>query len=87
MPHKTDLKTPLEFQKSEAALERYSLENWKRRSQNFAANLEEHSRRIVISLKLLCNFIEMAIQHGCSPVNLLHILEHFFIRTPMESCF
>ena len=24
-------------------------------------------------IKLLCNFIEIALQHGCSPVNLLHI--------------
>ena len=33
--------------------------------------------RNVISIKLLCNFIESPIRHGCSPVNLLHIL-----RTP-----
>ena len=29
--------------------------------------------------KLLCNFIEIALQHKCSPVNLLHI-----IRTPFH---
>ena len=28
--------------------------------------------RIVISIKLLCNFIEITLRHGCSPVNLLH---------------
>ena len=28
-------------------------------------------------IKLLCNFIEIALQHGCSPVNLPHIF-----RTP-----
>ena len=33
----------------------------------------EHPCRIVISIILLCNFIEIAIQHGCSPVDLLHI--------------
>ena len=33
--------------------------------------------RNVISIKLLCNFIEIALQHGCSSVNLLHIF-----RTP-----
>ena len=27
----------------------------------------------VISIKLLCSFIEIALRHGCSPVNLLHI--------------
>ena len=34
----------------------------------------EHSCRNAISVKLLCNFIEIALRHGCSPVNLLHIL-------------
>ena len=33
----------------------------------------EHPYESVISLKLLCNFIEIALRHGCSPVNLLYI--------------
>ena len=33
----------------------------------------EHSYRSVISLKLLFNFIEIALRHGCSPVNLHHL--------------
>ena len=37
----------------------------------------EHPCRGVISIKLLCNFIEIALRHWCSPVNLLHIF-----RTP-----
>ena len=37
----------------------------------------EHPCRSVISIKLLFNFIEIALQHGCSPVNLLDIF-----RTP-----
>ena len=32
---------------------------------------------IVVSMKLLYNFIEIVLRHGCSPVNLLHIF-----RTP-----
>ena len=40
--------------------------------------------RIVISIKLLCKFIEVTLWHGCSPVNLQHILR---IRTPLEGCF
>ena len=36
---------------------------------------EEHPCRSAISIKLLCNFIEIALRHGCSPVNLLHILK------------
>ena len=33
----------------------------------------EHPCRVVISIKLLCNFTEITLLHGCSPVNLLHI--------------
>ena len=39
----------------------------------------EHPRRGVISIKLLCNFIEITLWHGYSPVNLLHIF-----RTPFS---
>ena len=35
--------------------------------------------RSVISIKLLCNFIEITLRHGCSHVNLLHIS-----RTPFS---
>ena len=37
----------------------------------------EHPCQSVISINLLCNFIEITLRHGCSPVNLLHIF-----RTP-----
>ena len=37
----------------------------------------ERSCRNAISIKLLCNFIEITLWHGYSPVNLLHIF-----RTP-----
>ena len=37
----------------------------------------EHPCRSVISMKLLCNVIEIVLRHGFSPVNLLHIF-----RTP-----
>ena len=39
----------------------------------------EHPCRSVVSRKLLCNFIEITLQHGCSPVNWLHIF-----RTPFS---
>ena len=39
----------------------------------------EHPYRSAISIKLLCNFIEIALRHGCSPANLLHIF-----RTPFS---
>ena len=38
----------------------------------------EHPCRSVISIKLLCNFIEITFPHGCSPVNLLHIYWNTF---------
>ena len=34
----------------------------------------EHSCRSMISIKLQSNVIEITLQHGCSPVNLLDIL-------------
>ena len=37
----------------------------------------EHPYRSAISIKLLCNFIDITLRRGCSPVNLLHIF-----RTP-----
>ena len=41
----------------------------------------EHPCRSVISIKLLCNFIEVALRHGCSPVNLLHIFRTPFLKS------
>ena len=37
----------------------------------------EHQRWSAISIKLQSNFIKIALWHGCSPVNLLHVF-----RTP-----
>ena len=48
---------------------------------------EEHPCRIVISIKLLCNFIEIVLRHGYSPVNLLRTFRHLFLRTPLDGCF
>ena len=38
----------------------------------------KHPCRSAISLKLQSNFIEIALQHGCSPVNLLHVFRIVF---------
>ena len=35
--------------------------------------------RSAISILLLCNFIEITLRHGCSPVNLLHIFRTIFL--------
>ena len=40
----------------------------------------EHPCRSTFSIKLLCNFIENAIRHGRSPVNLLHIFRTPFLK-------
>ena len=41
----------------------------------------EHPCRSVISIKLLCNLIEIILRHGCSPVNLSHIRTSFSKNT------
>ena len=46
----------------------------------------EHPYRSVISIKLLCNFIEIALWHGCSPANLLDIFGAPFLGTPLGGC-
>ena len=38
----------------------------------------------VISIKLLCNFIEITLRHGCSPVNLLHFFRTTFPKNTLE---
>ena len=40
----------------------------------------EHPCRSLISIKLQSNFIEIALRHGCSPANLLHIFRTPFPR-------
>ena len=40
----------------------------------------EHPCRSMISIKLFCNFIEITLQHGCSPANLLDIFRIPFLR-------
>ena len=32
----------------------------------------------LVSIKLLCNFVEITLRHGCSPVKLLHIIRTLF---------
>ena len=43
--------------------------------------------RSVISIKLLCDFIEITLRHRCSPVTLLLFLEHLLLRTSLGRCF
>ena len=40
----------------------------------------EHPCQNVISINLLCNFIEITLQHRCSSVNLLHIFRTPFLK-------
>ena len=40
----------------------------------------KHPWRSVISIKLYCKFIEIALRHGCSPVNLMHIFTTSFLK-------
>ena len=43
----------------------------------------EHPCRSVISIK----WNEIALRHGCFPVNLLHIFRNLFLRTALDGCF
>ena len=40
----------------------------------------EYPCRSVISIKMFCNFIEITLRHGYSPVNLLHIFKTPFVK-------
>ena len=40
----------------------------------------EHPCQSAISVKLLCNFIEITLRHGCSLVNLLYIFRTPFLK-------
>ena len=40
----------------------------------------DHPCQSAISIKLLFNFIEITLQHVCSPVNLLHIFRTPFLK-------
>ena len=77
----------------------YLQKRWKYRSSHPEVFLEkdvlkicskftwEHLCWSAISVKLVCNFIEITFQHGCSPVNLLHIFRAPFLGTPLGGCF
>ena len=41
----------------------------------------EHPFRSVISIDLQSNFVEIALRHGCFPVNLLHIFRTLFYKS------
>ena len=45
----------------------------------------EHPCQSVISIKLLCIFIEITLRHGCSPVDLLQIFRTPFHKNSFES--
>ena len=50
--------------------------------KNICEGAEASAQRCyaVISIKLLCNFIEIALRHACSPVNLLCIFRTLFLK-------
>ena len=49
-----------------------------------ANSLENTQCRNAIPKKLLCNFIEIVLWHGCSPVNLLHKFRTPFLKNTSE---
>ena len=57
---------------AEAVLQRCS---YKKLFWKYAVNLQENTHA-----EAQCNFIEIALWHGCSPVNLLHIFRTPFLK-------
>ena len=53
---------------------------WERCSENVPQIDRRTPCCSVISIKLQSNFIEIALRHGCSPVNLLHIFRTPFLK-------
>ena len=49
-------------------------------SKNMQQIYRRHPCRSAISIKFQSNFIEIALRHGCSPVNLLHIFRTPFLK-------
>ena len=51
-------------------------------TKKYSENMQQIYKRTPmpkeISIKLFCNFLEIALWHGCSPVNLLHIFRTLF---------
>ena len=63
---------------SEAAVQRCS---WEKVFRKYAANLQENTHAEKWnSIKLQSNFIEITLQHECSPANLLHIFRTSFFK-------
>ena len=71
------LSRPLHYRSRSSRLE---VSCRKRCSGNSSYFTGELAYRRVISIKLLCKFIEITLLHGCSPVNLLHIFRIFFLK-------
>ena len=47
----------------------------------------EHPCQCTISIKLQSNFIEIALRHGSSPVDLLHIFRTIFLKDTSRGLF
>ena len=74
--------TPNSHFNTEGALQRCFQEKV---SSKYTASLNgEHPCQNVISIKLLCNFIEIAVWPEYSPVNLLYILRTLFPKNTCE---
>ena len=63
---------------SQAALQRFSFK--KVFLKIYSKFTGEHPCRRAISINLQSKFIEIALRHGCSPVNLLYIFKDTFLK-------
>ena len=58
----------------------------KRCSKKYAANLQENTHAEVRFIEI-CNFTEIVLRHGCSPVICCIFTEHLFLRASLDGCF
>ena len=86
---KTILQHNLECAASPTFSRKYSkisLENLEKRYITYNLAVKLYSEQLMsdsaapLFCKLLCNFIEITLRHGCSPVNLLHTSRTLFTK-------
>ena len=90
IPWKFRILNPTTSRVTKGTVQKYSEETlfWK-----FAANLQQNTpwwrdhAEVQFQYKVASKFIEIAVGHGCFPVNLCIFSEHLFLRTSLDVCF
>ena len=69
-----------DFKKFPATYEKVMMPNVKQQPHHGGQSTSDLKKKVYFTffLVLLCNFIEITLRHGCSPINLLHIFRATF---------